>query len=84
MVDYFNRKGVRVPHDIAIVALEDGVGFDLFSTPITRIRRQVPELASKASRMIWSEIKNSGKGKFKRAVNIQPELIIGKSCGAHQ
>jgi LacI family transcriptional regulator len=84
VVDYFNRKGVRVPHDIAIVALEDGVGFDLFSTSITRIRRQVPELASKASRMIWSEIKNSGKGKFKRAVNIQPELIIGKSCGAHR
>lgn len=80
--DYFKRKGVRIPHDIALVALEDGIGFDLFSTSITRIRRQVPELASKASRMIWTEIKNSGKGKFKRAVNIQPELIVGKSCGA--
>ena len=80
--DYFKRKGVRIPHDIALVALEDGIGFDLFSTSITRIRRQVPELASKASRMIWTEIKNSGKGKFKRAVNIQPELVIGKSCGS--
>ncbi|MCA1755853.1 MAG: LacI family transcriptional regulator [Bacteroidales bacterium] len=84
VVDYFNRKGVRVPHDIAIVSLEDGAGFDLFSTSVTRIRKQVPELASKASRMIWTEIKNSGKGKFKRAVSIQPELIIGKSCGTHR
>jgi len=26
-------------------------------------------------------VKNSGKGKFKRQVNISPELIVRNSCG---
>lgn len=81
VMDYLIRNNVRLPQDVALVSLEDGIGFDLFATPVTRIKRQVPELASKASKMIWTEIKNSGKSKFKRAVNIAPELVVGRSCG---
>jgi len=82
VMDYLISNKVRVPHDVALVSLEDGIGFDLFLTPVTRIKRQVPELASKASRMIWTEIKNSGRSKYRRTVNIPPELVIGKSCGS--
>jgi DNA-binding LacI/PurR family transcriptional regulator len=38
-------------------------------------------MAIKAANMIWTEIKNSGKGKFKRQITVTPELIIRNSCG---
>ncbi|TFH37308.1 MAG: LacI family transcriptional regulator [Bacteroidia bacterium] len=82
VMEYLVDNNIRVPHDVALVSLEDGIGFDLFYTPVTRIRRQIPELASKASKMIWTEIKNSGHSKFKRTVIITPELVIAKSCGS--
>ena len=72
---------IRVPGDVAIVALEDSPGFDVLQTTITRLKRKLPEIATKTARMIWTEVKNSGKSKFKRTVTITPELIIGKSCG---
>jgi LacI family transcriptional regulator len=81
IMQFFIDSKVRIPHDIALVSTEDGIGFDLMFTPITRIKKQIPELASKAAKMIWTEIKNSGKSKYRRSVNILPELIIGRSCG---
>lgn len=82
VMDYLTENMIKVPQDVALVSLEDGIGFDQFATPVTRIRRQVPEIASKASKMIWTEIKNSGRSKFRRSVSIIPELVVGKSCGS--
>lgn len=81
VMQYLNESKIRVPHDVALISMEDGIGFDLMATPVTRLRRQIPELASKASKMIWTEIKNSGKSKYKRSVNIAPELVVGRTCG---
>ena len=75
------KKKLRVPQDIALVAMEEGTGFDLMYTPVTCLRKPLPAIAIKAANMIWSEIKNAGKGKYKRQVNIPPELIIRNSCG---
>ncbi|HUS86838.1 MAG TPA: LacI family DNA-binding transcriptional regulator [Bacteroidales bacterium] len=72
---------IRVPGDVAIVALEDSPDFDMLHTTITRLRRKLPEIATKTARMIWTEVKNSGRSKFKRTVTITPELVVGKSCG---
>jgi LacI family transcriptional regulator len=75
------KKKLRVPQDIAVISMEDGIGFDLMYTPVTCLKRPLASLALKVANMIWSEVKNSGKGKYKRQVNISPEMVIRNSCG---
>jgi DNA-binding LacI/PurR family transcriptional regulator len=74
-----NRK-IRIPQDIALISLEEGTGFDLIQSPVTCLRKPVAGMALKVANMLWSEVKNSGKGKFKRQVTMTPELIIRNSC----
>ncbi len=81
LMTLLKKKKLRVPHDIALISLEEGPGFDLLSSPVTCLRKPFPAMASKVANILWSEIKNSGKGKFKRQVNIPPELVVRNSCG---
>lgn len=76
-------NNIRVPNDIALVSMEDGIGFDLLTTPITRLRRSLSGMSLKTANIIWSEIKNQGKSKYKRQVNLTPELVIRSSSGAY-
>jgi LacI family transcriptional regulator len=76
------KKNFRVPQDIAIISMEEGTGFDLMFSPITCLRKPISGISVKVANIIWSEVKNSGKGKFKRQVNISPELIVRNSCGS--
>ena len=75
------KKKLRVPQDIGVVSMEEGIGFDLMFSPVTSLRKPLSGMSIKVANMIWSEVKNSGKGKFKRQVNISPELIVRNSCG---
>jgi LacI family transcriptional regulator len=77
------KKKIRVPQDIALISMEEGQGFDILATPVTCLRKPLPGMAIKAANMLWTEIKNSGKGKFKRQINITPELVVRNSCGNH-
>ena len=81
VMSLLRKKKLRVPQDIAIISLEEDAGFDLLFSPVTCLRKPFQGMAVKTANMIWSEIKNSGKAKFKRQVNIAPELIIRNSCG---
>ena len=76
-------RNFRIPQDIALVSMEDGIGFDLLTTPITRLRRPLSGMSLKAANILWSEIKNTGKGKYKRQVNMAPELVIRSTCGSY-
>jgi LacI family transcriptional regulator len=75
------RRKIRVPHDLALISMEEGIGFDLLHSPVTSLKRPLAGLALKVSNMIWTEVKNAGKSKYKRQVNLSPELIIRSSCG---
>jgi len=75
------KKEIRIPQDIALVSMEEGIGFDLLHSPVTSLKKPLSGMALKAANMIWTEVKNAGKGKYKRQVNITPELIVRKSCG---
>jgi LacI family transcriptional regulator len=75
------KKKLRIPQDIAVISMEEGTGFDLMFSPVTCLRKPLSGMSAKVANMIWSEVKNSGKGKFKRQVNIDPELIVRNSCG---
>lgn len=81
VMSMLKKRNLRVPQDIAVVSMEEGTGFDLMFTPVTCLRRPLSGMSIKVANMIWSEVKNHGKGKFKRQVNITPELIIRSSCG---
>lgn len=76
-------KNFRIPQDVALVSMEDGIGFDLLTTPITRLRRPLSGMALKVANILWSEIKNNGKSKYKRQVSLPPELVIKSSCGSY-
>jgi DNA-binding LacI/PurR family transcriptional regulator len=78
---HFQKRKMRVPQDMALISMEEGAGFDQISSPVTCLRKPLPGIAIKAANMIWTEIKNSGKGKFKRQITVTPELIIRNSCG---
>jgi LacI family transcriptional regulator len=75
------RLKIRIPADIALVSLENGTAYSLLATPVTTLKRDTAGMASKIVSMLWSEIKNNGKSKFKRTVSLAPDLIIGRSCG---
>jgi LacI family transcriptional regulator len=75
------EKRLRVPQDIAVVSMEEGTGFDLMFSPVTCLRKPLANMSVKVANMIWAEVKNSGKGKYKRQVLITPELIVRNSCG---
>jgi LacI family transcriptional regulator len=81
MMTLLRKKKLRVPQDIAVVSMEEGTGFDLMFSPVTCLRKPLSGISTKVANMIWSEVKNSGRGKFKRQVNISPELIVRNSCG---
>jgi len=76
-------KNFRIPQDIALVSMEDGIGFDLITTPVTRLRRPLSGMSLKVANILWSEIKNNGKSKYKRQVSLPPELLIKSSCGSY-
>ena len=81
VMNLLRKRNIRVPQDLAIVSMEEGTGFDLMFSPVTCLRKPLSGMSVKVANMIWSEVKNSGKGKFKRQVNISPELIVRNSCG---
>ncbi len=74
-------KRIRVPQDLALISMEEGLGFDLLYTPVTSLKKPLAGMALKTSNMIWTEVKNAGKSKYKRQVTLAPELIVRKSCG---
>jgi LacI family transcriptional regulator len=78
---FLRKKNLRVPQDIALISMEEGIGFDLMFTPVTCLKKPYTGMALKVANMIWSEVKNSGNGKYKRQVSITPELVIRNSCG---
>jgi LacI family transcriptional regulator len=81
LMSLLKSKNVRIPKDIALISMEEGTGFDLIYSPVTALRKQISGMAVKVANMMWSEVKNSGKGKYKRQVVLSPELIIRNSCG---
>ena len=81
IMSYLRKKKLRVSQDIALISMEEGIGFDLMYTPVTCLRKPFSSLAVKVANIAWSEVKNAGKGKYKRQVNLAPELIVRKSCG---
>ncbi|MCU0409279.1 MAG: LacI family transcriptional regulator [Bacteroidales bacterium] len=81
LMNMLKKKKLRVPGDIAVISMEEGEGFDLLYSPVTCLSRPLQSIASKTANMIWSEVKNNGKGKYKRQLCLHPELVVRQSSG---
>jgi LacI family transcriptional regulator len=82
LMSVLQKRKIRVPQDVAIISMEDGIGFDLLHSPVTSLRKPLSGLSLKVANIIWSEVRNAGKGKYKRQVNLSPDLVIRRSCGS--
>jgi DNA-binding LacI/PurR family transcriptional regulator len=82
LMSALQKRKIRVPQDVAIISMEDGIGFDLLHSPVTSLRKPLSGLSLKVANIIWSEVRNAGKGKYKRQVNLTPDLVIRRSCGS--
>lgn len=80
LMTFLRKRKARIPQDIALISMEEGPGFDLVHPAVTCLRKPLPAMAMKTANLIWSEVRNSGKGEFKRQINLPPELIIRDSC----
>jgi LacI family transcriptional regulator len=58
IMKFLRSKNLRIPQDIALISMEEGVGFDLMYTPVTCLRKPLANLSVKVVNMIWSEVKN--------------------------
>jgi LacI family transcriptional regulator len=81
VMGFLKKKKLRVPGDIAILSMEEAFGLDVIYSPVTSLRKPLETISSKVVNIVWSEIRNNGKGKFKRQLFLQPELIIRTSSG---
>lgn len=81
LMNILRKKNLRIPMDIAVISMEEGEGFDLVYSPVTCLRKPLAAISAKAGNMIWGEIRNAGKSKFKRQINLQPELVPRSSSG---
>jgi len=75
-----SRK-IRIPQDVALISYEDSPGFEFVFPSVTALKRPLTGLALKTANILWAEIKNAGKSKYRRQVSIQPSLIVRRSCG---
>jgi len=83
LMSCLEERKIIIPRDVALISFEEGPGFAFFHPPVTSLRKPLSGLALKASNMIWSEVKNAGKGKYRRQLSLAPELVIRKSCGTY-
>ncbi len=83
LVRTLNNNHVRVPQDVAIISMEDAPGLDLMQPSITALQKPLEAMAAKISKIIWNEVKSRGRGKFRRQVVVQHNMIIRKSCGSY-
>jgi DNA-binding LacI/PurR family transcriptional regulator len=77
-----DTKGMKVPHDIAVISTERLRFGQAFSPPITAIDLRPNEVAFEAIRMLIEDIHRSeDEARSIRASVVEPILVLGNSCG---
>jgi len=80
LIKYLTQMGYRVPEDIAVIGF-DGVDYicSLISPELTTVRHPTELVADKATELLVAMMKGRKISKKKNV--IEPELIIGRTCG---
>jgi LacI family transcriptional regulator len=73
------RRGLRVPEDVAVVALDDPFWAELVQPPLTVLAQPVRRMADAAMRLLLARI--GGRRRRPRHEVFPFELLVRGSCG---
>jgi len=79
LMETFQRAGIRVPDDAAVVGFDDMPGFSLFAAPVTVVAQPVRLIGRSAVDLLFDHMHNPTRER--RVVRVAPELILRRSCG---
>jgi DNA-binding LacI/PurR family transcriptional regulator len=72
---------LKIPDDIAVIALEGGTLAPSFETPLTTVEFPGKELGKQLAKTLWEQARGD---KRTGIIKIPPKLIIRSSCGANK
>ncbi len=79
----FIDRGLRIPHDLALIGFNDIEISGMRNIELTTIGQKTYEMGSIAVRTLVEKIEGGGQGVVKQII-LEPELIVRKSCGFSQ
>jgi LacI family transcriptional regulator len=74
------RRSVRIPEEIALVAFDDFDAATLVRPTITVVRQPIAELGKQAAKLLLTRLGNDAITTFSKIV-LRTELVIRQSCG---
>lgn len=78
-IQVLKDAGYRVPEDIAVISVDDGLAAEAQTSPITTVHLQTFELGFQAVELLLKSIE--GKSSEPKIVPIPTHLVIRRSCG---
>lgn len=73
-LEALNEEGLRIPHDISLIAFDDIDHVNFFTTPITTISQPKEIIGEVAVKLLIEKIKNHNRGEVRR-ITLSPRLI---------
>lgn len=74
------ERGLRIPHDVAVVGYDDMPWSAAFDPPLTTVRQMGVEMGEQATDLLVRRIERPDAPA--RLVVLQPTLVVRASCGA--
>lgn len=81
-LEYINESGLRIPQDVAVVSFDDVEFFRFTYPPVTAVAQPLEEIGKKSVELVVNRIKKSGTAIKAKSVELKPEFIVRRSCGA--
>ena len=79
LYDFLKSINMRVPNDISLFSMEGEKAFESTLCSVSFMNIPYDEVANKASKILWQEIKNKGKSKDVQHLLLKPSVILGNS-----
>ncbi|MBN1869282.1 MAG: LacI family DNA-binding transcriptional regulator [Candidatus Omnitrophica bacterium] len=73
------EKGLKIPDDISIIGFDDNPACLFGSIALTTVKQPLFKMAEESVYLLSSIM--GGKGKFKKRIVLNPELVVRESCG---
>jgi DNA-binding LacI/PurR family transcriptional regulator len=79
-VESIQRKGLRIPEDVALVGYDDMPWALAMNPPLTVVRQPGYELGHRAMELLLARVENPDRSTV--MVVLEPELVVRRSCGS--
>jgi len=74
------RRGLRIPQDIGVVAFDDPLWASILQPPLTTVRQPSYSVGTIAAQTLISQLARKGGDPVKENLTLRPELIVRSSC----